>query len=1179
MKTTIRFIALFAAILWFTIPIRGRADITVCASGCDHTGIQAAIDAAVDGDVIKIRADESFTGNFVLRNKGVLTTGIIIRSDTADGNLPVAGVRAGAGRIVTLENGLTFQTPDHREFMPNITASAGGLPAFRSEAGANGYTLLGLEFTSNPAGFNVIVELGTNTVSQRLRSEQPYNMHVLRNLFMGSPVHGQKVGVDLNCGLATVRDNWFEYMNAVGQDSIVIRGINGTGPWTIENNRAQGGTETIIIGGDDPWMMQAADVNSGATTTAATLSTFTDRAGTAFGTIASLLRVGDTIAFQAGGGTLRHHTTVRSCGTSTLGAACSSASITYDAIPSAPDTGAGTASDARWGMVPDGVTVRRNWIGHLASERDPIIGQATGVTATAFTTGGTLAAGTYFYRVVAYTNVGYNNNNVYGTASTEVSATTTGTTGRVVLSWPAVTNATHYRVFGRAAGAPSGYLLATGTTTLTDTGGALTSGSIPGATRWVIKTGFELKFAKNVVFEQNFMENIFAGMGDAFGQCFWLKSNNQGSTQEWAETTNVVIQHNICRNANGIFNLLGQSSTGVNAPKPMEGLSIKHNLFYNNSTAYGPAVDAIRINGIIKNLDIEHNTFINHARGLIYFTQSSAGLLTQPGFRFRNNLARATPYSFFGVILSCTNGNSCLNAHAPGNLVEGNVFAGASAGTNPANNLYPTLTTFEAQFQNYAGGVNGNYALVEGSAYIGTATDATDRGANISLVLSNLAGVVEGTPNSQPAPPIITTTGALTPCVVGVPYTFTLTHLGGTGAITWTMPSGGLPAGLSRTGAVISGTCTTPGVATFTIVATDTALLADTENLSITTQAAPVAFVITTGSPLPSGTERIAYSQAIARTGGTEPSTCALTSGTLPTGITLTDCVLAGVPTVPAVYTFTITGTDAVGATDPQAYSLTVAAESPGCTRGQVILNGVTISKASFVQPTMPTSCVKVGDDWTNTSTNPPVDYVATASSPSAAFTIKSTTAVETDPSIPTSLEAGDLLIAVEQSDASIRLERLPRGGDGTRLTTRGESVLWELPAATTICGTRFVSMFAAAVAVHTDVAAGGTELVAEGRNRVKVDLEGCTQIAVTSYMVGACSTSPAAVLRIEYEDETGAWVPTGGQVSCSTEFKEGTWAPLTLGAQAQDRIIRAYFTDGDGAADPAISTLQLRFR
>lgn len=106
----------------------------------------------------------------------------------------------------------------------------------------------------------------------------------------------------------------------------------------------------------------------------------------------------------------------------------------------------------------------------------------TGVTATPFAAGGTLASGTYGYRVSAI--------NIYGEtlASATTSAVVTGPTGRVDLSWSAVAPAegaspvTGYKVYGRTGG--SELLIATtaaGTTTYSDTGSVTPSGALPAA--------------------------------------------------------------------------------------------------------------------------------------------------------------------------------------------------------------------------------------------------------------------------------------------------------------------------------------------------------------------------------------------------------------------------------------------------------------------------------------------------------------------------------------------------------------------------------------------------------------------------------------------------------------------------------------------------------------------------
>src|SRR5215471_16550149 len=65
------------------------ATIVVPADG----DLQAAIDAAQPGDVITLEPNATYTGNFVLPNKGDSTDYITIRSATPDAALPDAGVR------------------------------------------------------------------------------------------------------------------------------------------------------------------------------------------------------------------------------------------------------------------------------------------------------------------------------------------------------------------------------------------------------------------------------------------------------------------------------------------------------------------------------------------------------------------------------------------------------------------------------------------------------------------------------------------------------------------------------------------------------------------------------------------------------------------------------------------------------------------------------------------------------------------------------------------------------------------------------------------------------------------------------------------------------------------------------------------------------------------------------
>lgn len=89
------------------------------------------------------------------------------------------------------------------------------------------------------------------------------------------------------------------------------------------------------------------------------------------------------------------------------------------------------------------------------------------------TSGGTLAAGTYYYRVSATNDKGES------LASAETSQTTSGSTSTVTVNWSKVAGATGYKVYGRATGAQQ--LLATvgDVATWTDTGANTPSGALP----------------------------------------------------------------------------------------------------------------------------------------------------------------------------------------------------------------------------------------------------------------------------------------------------------------------------------------------------------------------------------------------------------------------------------------------------------------------------------------------------------------------------------------------------------------------------------------------------------------------------------------------------------------------------------------------------------------------------
>ncbi len=168
------------------------------------------------------------------------------------------------------------------------------------------------------------------------------------------------------------------------------------------------------------------------------------------------------------------------------------------------------------------------------------------------------------------------------------------------------------------------------------------------------------------------------------------------------------------------------------------------------------------------------------------------------------------------------------------------------------------------------------------------------------------------------------TTSSLPAGTVGTAYTATtLAATGGTPPYTWS--ASGLPSGLSISSAgVISGTPTAAGSFSVTVQATDSAQVTASKAYSVTV--ATAAVTITTAT-LPGGTVGTPYSQTLAASGGTAPLTWSVSTGALPTGLTLSATgSLTGTPTAAGTFTFTIQVADATRATATKSFTITVTA-------------------------------------------------------------------------------------------------------------------------------------------------------------------------------------------------------------------------------------------------------------
>ena len=203
--------------------------------------------------------------------------------------------------------------------------------------------------------------------------------------------------------------------------------------------------------------------------------------------------------------------------------------------------------------------------------------------------------------------------------------------------------------------------------------------------------------------------------------------------------------------------------------------------------------------------------------------------------------------------------------------------------------------------------------------------------------------------------PVISTT-SLPSGNQGTPYSGTVSATGGVSPFTWSVSSGSLPPGLSlgastTSSVTITGTPSTQGTFNFTIKVTDSSGAFGTQPLSIAINA-PLPLKVTT-TTLPDGVLNAAYpATTLQAAGGVPPFSWTLTSGSLPTGLTLaTNGGISGTPTATGTFDFTVQVSDSETPAMTATASLSIVVNNLGPLNGNYSfeLNGFNASGAVAV--------------------------------------------------------------------------------------------------------------------------------------------------------------------------------------------------------------------------------------
>ncbi len=214
---------------------------TVCASGCDYTTLQAAVNAIDDdgghtnGEIIQLAEGETFTENVTLPNYA-MTAGkwIIITTDTA---LPAEGVRI---------------DPSYEPVLAKIITDTVNVPAIQVASSADHYWIVGIEVAIDEGLLSdfsgAILAIGAN---EDTVPELPSYIMVDRCYIHGHTEGAVVRGVQADGVHVAVMNSWIDEIHSL-QDAQAVWAYNTPGPLLIHNNELQATGENVMFGGLNP---------------------------------------------------------------------------------------------------------------------------------------------------------------------------------------------------------------------------------------------------------------------------------------------------------------------------------------------------------------------------------------------------------------------------------------------------------------------------------------------------------------------------------------------------------------------------------------------------------------------------------------------------------------------------------------------------------------------------------------------------------------------------------------------------------------------------------------------------------------------------------------------------------------------------------------------------------------
>jgi hypothetical protein len=288
------------------------------------------------------------------------------------------------------------------------------------------------------------------------------------------------------------------------------------------------------------------------------------------------------------------------------------------------------------------------------------------------------------------------------------------------------------------------------------------------------------------------------------------------------------------------------------------------------------------------------------------------------------------------VVVTVTQGTCVVSTTTTWNIICPSATIAPNVSNLPTGTQgasYPTVTFTQTGLQGTptwdlsAGTLPAGLTLSTGGVLSGTPTQS----GNFNIVVRATSGTCDVVRSyalsiNSNCPVVLLNPAQLPNGNVNSVYpTTNIVPVAGVAPFTFTISSGTLPAGLSMNGAgQISGTPTAVGTSNVNITVTDANGCVGSATYIIVINAACSTITLNPAT-LPTGTVNIFYNQMLSATGGVAPYTYSITTGTLPTGLTLSNSGnISGTSTTAGTSSFAVTVVDAIGCSAVVNYSITI---------------------------------------------------------------------------------------------------------------------------------------------------------------------------------------------------------------------------------------------------------------